>query len=189
MKAQSEIIFFLSTVDFSVLLLLYIKLPSSIRPTPCLSWIVILNGNWIQYIPTKPVQEAADILGSLSSATHVSCQLSLLELSLISSANWAAEQDLQTHQTKPHTMTDTLEQICFKWGDGDKLWKVNINPKMVVHSAVEIDCACWQLLSDKERQILHRVFLRVQCIAFKLQFYPFRLALNLLIPQTFLKRF
>lgn len=31
---------------------------------------------------------------------------------------------------------------------------------MVVRSAAETDCACWQLLSDKEKQILHRLFLK-----------------------------
>lgn len=88
MKAQTETtFFFLGPVDFSVLLLIYIKLPSTIRPTSCLSWIVILNGNWIQYIPTKPVQEAGDILGSLSFATHVSCQLSLRAVLDFQSAN------------------------------------------------------------------------------------------------------
>lgn len=75
-------------MDFSVLPQPYIKLRlNTIRPTSCLSWILVLNGNCIQYIPTKPVQEARDILGSLSSATQGSCQLSLLELALISSAN------------------------------------------------------------------------------------------------------
>lgn len=75
-------------MDFSALPLLYIKfLLNTIKPTSCLSWILVLNGNCIQYIPIKPVQEARDILGSLSSATQASCQLSLLEASLISSAN------------------------------------------------------------------------------------------------------
>lgn len=44
MEAQSETtFFFLGPVDFSVLLLIYIKFPSTIRPIPCLSWIVILK--------------------------------------------------------------------------------------------------------------------------------------------------
>lgn len=113
----------------------------------------------IVYVSRKPAQRSQGILGSLSSASPVSCQLSLLELSLISSAKRAAEQDLQMHQTKPSTETDTFEHICFECGGRHKLWKVNTNSKMVVRSAVEIRCACWQLLSDKEKQILLRLLL------------------------------
>lgn len=142
----------------------------------------------VVYVSHKPAQKSQDILDSLSSATPVSCQLSLLELSLISSVKWAAEQDLEMHQTKPSTETDTLEHVCFECGDRHKLWKVNTNSKMVVRSAVEIDRLCllaaseWQGEANSTQTFpWHK--------AFKVQHYPPTLAFQFWLLKSFWSHF
>lgn len=141
----------------------------------------------IVYVSHKPAQKSQDILGNLSSATSVSCQLSLLELSPISSAKWAAEQELQMPQTKPCTETDTFEHICFERGDRHKLWKVNTNSKMVVHSAVEI-MLC--LLAASEwwgKANSTQTF--PWCKTVKVQHYPSALALHFWFFKPFWSHF